>query len=254
MRIVSILVGLCILAMSGPVRADTLQVLLHKPGKKETVVVVLRQIFDLEAGFDSYFLETYSAPANRLVRQYPLGARMKRKCRNHGQYELYMLQVAVERDEILARLAGKGFVAPDWSTLSERFTRSLEIPSETGLKVEVESGRSREEIMLGSAKGGKERLFRLPCPESVRTADSPNCIVDSGIRQLALLDRGRMLAAVIRVHAPSTPARVHDEIRFFPLARALRALKTPYPLKIPVVREDSKPEEPEAPETGEKSR
>ena len=226
----ALLIALSLLAVPQTVNADSLTILLARPGKKETVVVVMRQQFDLESGFDNYTLETYAAPANRLIRSWVLAGRTRAKCRPHGHYEVYMKQVAHERDEKLAYFAKKGFAPPAWSHRHQQFSRAMDVPSKTGLRVLVQPRRSKEDVVMVNAKGDRDRLYRLTCPEVGRTTRGADCVVMSGIQELSLLDGGRMLAAVVRVHVPSSPARVHDEIRFFPLRRALRALGEPYPL------------------------
>lgn len=236
-----LLLALCLLAVPQTVNADSLTILLAKPGKKETVVVVMRQQFDLEAGFDTYTVETYSAPANRLIRSWALAGRTRAKCRPHGHYEVYMKQVARERDEKLDYFARKGFAPPAWSQRHEKFSRAMDIPSKTGLKVVVQPRRSKEDVVMVNGKGDRDRLYRLVCPEAARSSRGADCVVMSGIHELSLLDGGRLLAAVIRVHVPASPSRVHDEIRYFPLRRALRALGEPYPLVWPEKEEKKEP-------------
>ena len=100
-----------LLSVPAGAAADYLYLLAEKTEKGETTLVVLRQVPDLDRGFDRYVIEWVSVPAGKADRTKELVPRSRESLARAGQHELYMKRVAAARERRWKRLVKDGFAA-----------------------------------------------------------------------------------------------------------------------------------------------
>lgn len=232
-----LVVGVGVLCVEEPLRADDYTILLEKRGRKN-VVVVLRQQLDMERGFDRFFLEEYKAPDNVKMGYEELGAADREMLLAHGQFELYMRKVEQARRDALKRRKKKGFLPVCNLALHETGEHQEEVFEASGQKLKVKLTKGKEaSVVLEAGEGKTYSLMELRLP---RGTEPDAEVAHWGLMQLTALNQGKTLAVVLRRYVyPSPPHLPEEEIHFFPLRRAARHLGLKYPLKFEGCRDQT---------------
>jgi len=220
----------------GAAVADSIQVLLERSGEKEQEVVVLRQVWDMARGFDSYFIETFSLPSGKKTSSRALASGDRNLLSAVGQYEIYMQAVKAEQEKETSRLERTGY-APVCAVVGTDTPGVQNATLTRGdppviLRVKQDDGTQRLVIERG------EKTFTLlkfkPLPGSGRDLSRS---VRRDLMAVAVVGRGEHLAVVVRRQVfPSSEAVPDDDLYFIPLKKGLAALDAAFPLQEPMCK------------------
>lgn len=223
------------LAESAPVRADYIRFLMEFRREGDRRVLVLRQVPDYSHGFDQYFLEELAVPANSRLSQDELGGKDRGLLVATGQWEVYRKRVDAALEKESERFRERGYVAlcrPVPAPLSSLVESRLMF-GKVELALKIEPGRFSE-VTLGLGDQ-VYRLLRFPAlPAGV-------AVGHRGLREVVLLDQGRVLGVVVRSQLVPAPANeAGDAPYFFPLKRASAKLGFELPLTAECIPEGGK--------------
>jgi hypothetical protein len=235
-----------LLLAAGLARADSIRILYEKVDGKKSRVVVLRQVWDMDHGFDSYFLETFELPSGKKTSSRQLGTEGRDRYRAFGQYELYMRQVAKDRGKQAQRLEKKGYaaacpVAAFDTPGNQQVVLWTPGPGAAALLLRVDETSAPGFLVLAH----RDRAFRLlkfkPAPGAGKGKDRGEHSVRRDIMGAWLVARGEHVAVVVRrQHFPGSDGPVDDDLYFLPLKKGLTALGLPFPLASPPTPSDGK--------------
>ncbi len=221
----AMLAALIVSASPGTARGDYLSLLMELGGRGERKVLILRQVPDNSHGFDQFFLEEVAVPANTRSSQVELGGKERSLLVSAGQYELYRKRVDSALEQEMERFRGRGY-KPVCRGASEALQSVVEARLSFGeieLVITIEPGRFSE--VLVARAGSSYRLLRFPAVPAGVT------VGHRGLRDVVLLDGGRMLGIVVRTQLTPAPANgAEDAPYFFPLKKAAARLGFEIPL------------------------
>lgn len=241
MVVARILLPCALVLLALPARADFLRIVAAKGLKKGRAhVLVWRQQLDFVHGFDTYLLDQYDAPANKRTHSQPLAQKARKKWLPLGHYEVYLQELAAAGERLLQARVKKGF-SPVCDLARFPVGRSDELTLPTGkgdIILRIKRGKRRDEIIMEKSAEKRYSLVRIQPPGG---RDAP-AIGSRAFVQATLVDGGRMLAVVVRTQFLPVPAnRPEDTLYFFPLRRASKHLRLPYPFATDNCLESTNP-------------